>query len=259
MCRGVSFPRVPPTGSCRPSVCPVTSMPATLPHPGPTCTAWSPAAPGTTSCLCLSETDAGPCLLSEWGCGSRGAGRPTWLATSSWPLTWLPAAAWMWLPCGRLPSTSWGHTTSAPSSQPAAPLPAPCAHCVEPPCPWTPPVPWSCPRRAGESSLWLSGGHGGCMRPSAFPEGSAEAGCVSTRWGRAGQLVAPPRPGTRPRLLSLRAPSPAKLTAQGGSWQLLTRPCWGSTRHWFLPSLAVGSTAPSTVPRAPGHTAAADF
>lgn len=76
-------PDLTPTGSCRPSVCTATSMPATQPHPGPTCTAWPPAAHGLTSCLCLNETDAGPCGQSECACESeweRGA-RPT-----GWPL-----------------------------------------------------------------------------------------------------------------------------------------------------------------------------
>lgn len=56
-----------PTGYCRPSEYPLTSMPAMLPHPGPTCTAWPPAATGPISCLCLNETDAG-----HYGQGERG-------------------------------------------------------------------------------------------------------------------------------------------------------------------------------------------
>nr|KAF6507535.1 pseudouridine synthase like 1 [Rousettus aegyptiacus] len=96
-------------------------MPAMQPRPGPTCTAWPLAVPGLPSCQCLSETDAGHC-------------GPT---------------AWMWLPCGRLPNTSWGHMISAPSNQPAAHPLALCAHCAEPQCPLTQPAPLSFPRRAG--------------------------------------------------------------------------------------------------------------
>ncbi|KAK2506581.1 hypothetical protein MC885_003867 [Smutsia gigantea] len=103
-------------------------MPAMLPHPGPTCTAWPPAAPGLTNCPCLNEIDAGPCRQT----------------------------AWMWLPCRRLPSTSWGHMTSVPSSRLAARPLAPCAPCAEPQCPLTWPAPLSSPRRAGGcgSGVW---------------------------------------------------------------------------------------------------------
>lgn len=52
-------PNLAPTVYCKLSEYPVTSMPAMQPHPGPTCTAWSRAATGLTSCLCLNETDAG--------------------------------------------------------------------------------------------------------------------------------------------------------------------------------------------------------
>ncbi|XP_032969630.1 tRNA pseudouridine synthase-like 1 isoform X2 [Rhinolophus ferrumequinum] len=113
-------PDLTPTGSCRPSVCTATSMPATQPHPEPTCTAWPPAAPGMTSCLCLNETDAGPC----------------------------GQIIWMWPPCRRPRNTSWGLMTSAPSNRPAAHPLAQCAHCAEPPCPLTQPAPLSSPRRA---------------------------------------------------------------------------------------------------------------
>ena len=60
------IPGLVPTGYCGPSVCPATSMPATQPRPGPTCTAWLPAAAGLTSCPCLNETGAGRFGLSEW-------------------------------------------------------------------------------------------------------------------------------------------------------------------------------------------------
>ncbi|XP_074190421.1 tRNA pseudouridine synthase-like 1 isoform X7 [Rhinolophus sinicus] len=120
-------PDLTPTGSCRPSVCTATSMPATQPHPGPTCTAWPPAAPGLTSCLCLNETDAGPCGQSEF--------------------------IWMWPPCRRPPNTSWGLMTSAPSNRLAAHPLAQCAHCAEPQCPLTQPAPLSSPRRAAAPEL----------------------------------------------------------------------------------------------------------
>lgn len=54
-----AIPDRAPTGYCRPSEYLVTSTPAMQPHPGPTCTAWPPAASGLISCLCLNETDAG--------------------------------------------------------------------------------------------------------------------------------------------------------------------------------------------------------
>ncbi|XP_049733545.1 tRNA pseudouridine synthase-like 1 isoform X4 [Elephas maximus indicus] len=119
------------TGWCRPSGCPVTSMPATQPHPGPTCIAWPLAAPSQTSCLCLNETCAGLFGLR----------------------------AWMWPPCRRLPSTSWGHTTSVLSSQLAAQPGAQCAHCGAPPCPLGMLAPLSVPRRTGAEN---DSGIGGC-------------------------------------------------------------------------------------------------
>lgn len=78
------MPDLAPTGYCRHSEYPVTSMPAMQPHPGPTCTAWSLAATGLTSCQCLNGTDAGPCGQGECGCERvGGVVRPSWLATPS--------------------------------------------------------------------------------------------------------------------------------------------------------------------------------
>ncbi|XP_019514036.1 PREDICTED: tRNA pseudouridine synthase-like 1 isoform X2 [Hipposideros armiger] len=126
----------PPTGSCRPSVCTATSMPATQPHPGPTCTAWPPAAPGRISCLCLNETDVGPC----------------------------GQIIWMWPPCRRPPNTSWGHMTSAPSSRLAAHPPVQCAHCAEPQCPLIQAAPLSSLRRAEPSQCGALKGGGTSTR-----------------------------------------------------------------------------------------------
>lgn len=66
-----------PTGYCKLSEYPVTSMPAMQPYPGPTCTVWSLAAPGMTTCPCLSGTGAGHCRQSECGWeGWEGASDP---------------------------------------------------------------------------------------------------------------------------------------------------------------------------------------
>lgn len=89
----------------------------------------------------------------------------------------------------------------------------------------------TCCRHAGQ----LDGAH----EPSAVP---------SPRLGDRGQRMLPFSEGSQP------------CPEMDGYWQLLKRPCWGSTRP-VVPAQPdrVGSTAPSTVPRAFSHTAATDF
>lgn len=210
---GCHFPGVTPPGSCRPSVCPVTSTPVTLPHPGPTCTAWSPAAPGMTSCLCLSETDAGPYAQSEWVCVARGVvpGPPGWpLPPDHSPGSLQPLGRGCH--AGGCPAPP-GDTRLQRLPVSRQPLCQPSAHTasslsVPGPSQSLCPAPGKQVRRA---ACGLSGGHGGCIRPSTFPdEGSAEAGCRGHRWGRAGRSLPSPRLEIRQGLLSLRIPSPAQ-------------------------------------------------